>query len=285
MRKIATLSMALLCLSSGTALAQTDKQLPPLPAALKTYVDQGAQIRYMGRDHGYDGWMTVMQGQIEYYYVPAKDQNVFFRGLMFDGSGKALTLDHVEKLKSNSDEILNLMVGQKPQETKSQESEVKTQIAEPKSLSEQLFENVENANWIALGNPDAPYIYTFVDPRCKHCHKFTNDLYDNYIHQGKLQMRIIPVGFISDASIPQAAFLLGAENAGKRWIDYVKGDTAQIPVSEGLNTQGVENNNAIMLSWKLNATPITVYRSSKTNKVKIIEGPARDINALIQDLY
>lgn len=281
MKKIVLLSMAFLSLSPLQSLAQTDKNLPPLPDALKTYVDQGAQIRYMGREKGFDGWMTVKQGVVEYYYVPAKNPSVFFRGLMFDGNGKALTIAQIDKLKNNSDETLNLMIGQTLDQEK--DEEVKNEQQGPKPLSEQLFENIESANWIGIGNPNAPHIYTFVDPRCKHCHRFTADL-ENSIKSGQIQMRIIPVGFIEDTSIAQSAFLLGSENAPQRWMEYVKGDVNQIPVTENLNTQGVESNNAIMLSWKLNSTPITVYRSAKDNKVKIVEGPASNIPSLIADL-
>ena len=41
-----------------------------------------------------------------------------------------------------------------------------------KTPSEQLYDNVTYGNWIALGNPSAPFIYTFIDPQCPpwpHC--------------------------------------------------------------------------------------------------------------------
>lgn len=283
MKKIALLSVLALTIFSAPAYAQPAQNLPVLPTALDNYVKQGAQIRYMGRENGFDAWVTVKQGAIEYYYVPKGNPKLFFRGLMYDGNGEAVTVKQVENLKKNSDETFNMMVGQ----TGGQASEKQAETAAPempKSLSEQLFDNVTSSNWIGIGDPQAPHIYMFIDPQCPHCHRFTKKLYDQAINDGKLQLRIIPVGFINDKSLPQSAFLLGSKNAGDRWINYIQGDTDQIPVSGGLSTQGAESNNAIMLSWKLNATPITVYRSGKSQKIKIIEGPANDIAALLEDL-
>lgn len=270
---------------SSSAFAQ---QLPPLPAPLQNMVDEGAQIRYLGQQNGLDGWIAIKGGQEQYFYVTA-DGQAFVMGLLFDKDGKIVTLRQVQKLQESSEgETLDLFaLGQTPPNPAAAGA---TQ-AEPgdkvnrefKTPSEQLFSDVEASNWIALGNETAPFIYVFVDPECPHCKGFMNDLRHAYIDSGQVQVRIVPVG-LNDTTRAQAAFLLAVPSPQKRWYDHLDGDTAALPINPDINQQGVQRNMAVMQSWKINATPFTVYRSKK-GEVKIIQGRPKDIKKIMEDIH
>src|SRR6476646_5887005 len=47
--------------------AQSEPNLPP---PLATLVQQGGQVRYLGRELGMDGWIAVRNGHVEYFYAP-----------------------------------------------------------------------------------------------------------------------------------------------------------------------------------------------------------------------
>ena len=76
---------------------------------------------------------------------------------------------------------------------------------------------------------------------------------------------------------------MAAPNAQDRWFRHVNGDKEALPVTPGINEQGIERNMAIMQSWKLDVTPISMYRA-QDGKVKIVQGRAKDLKALLSDL-
>jgi len=67
------------------------------------------------------------------------------------------------------------------------------------------------------------------------------------------------------------------------WWEHIDGNPNALPAKTAINSQGVERNLAIMQSWKLNVTPLIIYRGVD-EKVKIIRGKPQDIEALISDL-
>jgi len=93
---------------------------------------------------------------------------------------------------------------------------------------------------------------------------------------------MIPVGFREETRA-QAAFLMATPNPQERWFKHMDGDEAAIPAKTELNQQGVQRNLAIMQSWKLNVTPMAIYRA-KDGSVKIVRGKPKDSNAMISDI-
>jgi thiol:disulfide interchange protein DsbG len=122
-----------------------------------------------------------------------------------------------------------------------------------------------------------------IDPECPYCEKFMNTLRPNSITNNLVQVRIVPVGFHGAESIQQAAFLLAAPNAQQLYFRQLDGDKTALPASPDINTQGVQHNMSIIQTWKLNATPTTVYRA-KNGQIKIFQGGAKDIGAFISDI-
>ncbi len=259
--------------------AAQDKD-PPLPAPLQNLASQGAQLRYLGRDGGLDGWIAIQNGQEQYFYV-TPDQESFVLGLQFDKDGKVITLRQVQKLqKESGSEVLDSLAGGlKPGADAPGKAPVDKAFKTP---SEQLYSDLESSNWIPLGSKNAPYIYMLIDPQCPYCKKLLGELRANYISNSLVQVRIVPVGFRPE-TMAQAAFLLAAPNPQELFFKHLDGDEKALPVSPDINEQGVQKNLAIMQSWKLTATPTTVYRS-KTGQVKLMQGLAKDIPGLIGDL-
>ena len=55
-----------LCAAAGLTRAETPPA-PAMPPPLQTLADQGAQVRYMGKAHGMDSWLTIKAGQEQYF--------------------------------------------------------------------------------------------------------------------------------------------------------------------------------------------------------------------------
>ncbi len=264
------------------AYAQNKSAVPDVPEALQALAERGAQMRYLGREHGMEGWIAIYQGQEQYYYV-TQDGKAFVTGLMFGSDGRPITIEQVQQLQAQGGEVLDLLAEAVPNATG--ETTAPTSVTEgvaSKTPAERMFADVRNSNTVRLGKNTAPVIYSFVDPQCPHCHKFIDDLRKKYIDTGLVQVQIIPVGFV-EGSLPQAAFLLAAPDAEARFYKHLDGDKDALPAKNDISTQAIQKNMALMQAWKFNVTPLTVYRS-KTGEIKIVRGVAKDIPALIADL-
>lgn len=280
MKKITLFLMSLILISvpASQGYAQSSASgLPSLPEPIQNLVDEGAQIRYLGNDHGLDAWITIKNGQEQYFYVQP-DGKSFVMGLLFDQSGELITVDQVTRLRGQGDAVLDALASDENfTETKQQES------AAFKTPSERLFHDIENSNWVPLGKASAPVIYSFIDPQCPHCHAFIDDVRQaGAIDDGRIQIRLVPVGF-KEETRAQSAFLIASPNPQKRWFAHMDGDEAALPAKSEINQQGVQRNLAIMQSWDFNVTPLSVYRGAD-GKVKIIRGKPKDLNAVLSDL-
>lgn len=253
--------------------AQAQNNDPAVPEPIQNLVNEGAQIRYMGRDHGFDAWLTVKNGQEQYFYV-LPDQSAFVMGVLFDNTGKLITVEQVQRLRGEDPETLDALTSSQAD----QASEF-----DLKSPAEQLYSDVENTNWVPIGQRGAPFIYSFIDPQCPHCHAFINELIEQgHLANGQIQVRMIPVGFRED-TIAQSAFLIATPNPQERWLEHLQGDEKALPINQDLNTQGVQRNLAVMQAWNFDATPMIVYRA-KDGEIKIIRGKAKDMGALLRDI-
>lgn len=266
-------SLALMITTANAAFAQDG--LPKMPDPIKNLAEEGAQIRYLGRDYGFDSWLTIKNGQEQYFYV-LPDQSAFVMGVLFNNKGELITVDQVQRLRGSGDDLLDELANESftPQN--------KTPDFENLSPSERLFYDVENSNWVSLGKPGAPVIYSFMDPQCPHCHAFVEELRGRYLEDGKIQVRIVPVGF-KDESRAQAAFLLAAPNPEDRWMRHMDGDESALPAKSEISQQGVQRNLAIMQSWKLNVTPMIIYRG-QDGTVKLVRGKPKNIESMIADI-
>lgn len=269
------LALCLYALTGGQAKAE-DAPVPTMPKPIESLAAQGAQVRYMGKAQGLDSWLTIQRGQEQYFYVLPGGE-AFLMGLLFNKDGKLITVEQINALRKDSGEVLDMLADDEPAGIKKKETS-----REFKTPAERLYADVEDSNWVTLGNPKAPYIYVFMDPQCPHCHAFFGDLRKTYIEAGRLQMRLIPVGF-KDETRAQAAFLLASGDPETRWLKHMDGDKTALPAKAEVSQQGIQMNMAVMQSWKLDATPIAIYRDKK-NEIKIVRGRAKDVHALFDDV-
>jgi len=277
MIKHLALSLLLCGVSVGSAYAQDG--VPELPAPIQNLVDEGAQIRFLGKDKGFDAWLTMKNGQEQYFYVKP-DRSAFLMGVLFDDKGEMITVDQVQRLQNADGNFLDVLADESL--VTDGNSQAKEQSFEFKSPSERLYYEIENRNWVPLGETGAPVLYSFIDPQCPHCHAFIESIRKDYIDAGKLQLRMIPVGF-RDETRAQAAFLMATPNPQERWFKHMDGDADALPAKSELNQQGVQRNLSLMQSWKLNVTPMIVYRA-KDGTVKIVRGKPQDAPAMIADI-
>lgn len=277
MTKLLLAALAVLTFTILPFSAQAQTALPDAPDPIQNLAADGAQLRYLGKDGGLDGWVALKGGQEQYFYV-MPDGKTFVMGVMFDETGKLITVEQVQRLQASGDSALDAIAegGGDAAPTPAL-----SKIAKDASPSEQMFANIEGSNWIAIGNANAPVVYSFVDPQCPHCHEFTKDMRAD-IESGAIQLRLIPIG-LREETQSQAAFLLAAPNAGERWFSYMDGDETALPINKDINVAGAQRNMAIMQSWKMNVTPMIVYRAAD-GTVKIVRGRPGNKADILRDL-
>lgn len=259
------------------ANSQPADPLPKLPVPIENLVNEGAQIRYLGKDNGMDAWLTIKNGVEQYFYV-LPDQSAFVMGVMFDKDGKLVTVQQVQRLRSQGDTLLDTLA-----EFPTANETPAEQPFEFKTPAEKMFADIEQSNWVALGKPGAPVMYSFIDPQCPHCHNFIQELKSSgYLDNGQLQLRLIPVGFREETRA-QAAFLIATPNPEERWMKHMAGDETALPAKSEINQQGVQRNLAIMQSWKFNVTPMIIYRG-RDGSVKLIRGKPQNTQSVISDI-
>jgi thiol:disulfide interchange protein DsbG len=274
-------AVLLICMSPMLAFAQSKNDaaapLPEMPAAIKTLVAEGAQARFLGRDYGMDAWITIKNGQEQYFYV-TPDHSALVMGVLFNNKGKMVTLEQVQRLQQQGDTLIDTLAGGSEPQTPA-DRKVSKEFETP---AERMFGDIESSNWVPLGVTGAPVLYAFIDPQCPHCHSFIQSLRTDYINKGGVQVRMIPVG-LREETAAQAAFLLAAPNAAERWYKHMDGDATALPANKDISDQGVQRNLAVMHAWKFDVTPLIVYRA-KDGKIKILKGEPKDIPGLIADL-
>ncbi|MBI1301411.1 MAG: thioredoxin fold domain-containing protein, partial [Alphaproteobacteria bacterium] len=206
----------------------------------------------------------------------------FVTGILFNKDGKTVTIDQVSRLRGQSEgAFLDQLTADAPPSSVTETAQQQAEKYEFKTPSEQLYFDIENSNWVPIGQAGTPIVYSFIDPQCPHCHEMMRDL-RNDIQAGRLQVRLIPVGF-KEESKAQAAYLLATPGPEEVWWRHLDGDKEVLPAKRQINEQGVQRNLSVMQSWKLSVTPLMVYRA-KDGSVKIIRGKPKDVPSFIGDL-
>ena len=271
------LIVTILCFPIHASAQQSGDQ-PPMPEALDNLVKQGAQVRYLGERHGMDGWLMIKNGKPQYFYV-APDGQAILTGLMFNTRGENVTARQLQKMRGEeTNKSLDSLTRQSDTDFEMPD------INQPKSRSEQMYTAIKASNWFVVGQPQAPVVYAFIDPQCPHCHDFINALRDrSYFEQGRMQLRVIPVGVINQQSLRRAAYLLAASNPSERLLAHIDGDRDVLPDRREINTQGVQRNMTVMKDWNMKSTPFIVYKDKK-DEVRIIQGNPGSPSDIVSEL-
>ncbi len=285
----------LICAFSVPAFAEPVQ--PDVPLPIQNLVASGSQLRYLGQDYGLNGWLVLKNGQEQYFYSTPDGQAVLM-GILFNNKGDTVTLKQINDLRKKEGPAIDKLAGFEasplatPSGVKTSAATVSQDFTNPetllksavKSKAEQLFEGVEDANWIKLGSDKAPVIYTFIDPECPHCHDLIKNVRQSgYLEQGLLQLRLIPVGVLTENSLTEAAYLLASPDPQKELFRHLDGDKNALLADKTVNTQGVQRNIKLMQDWKLDVTPFSVYRG-RDGKVKVLQGVPDDLKKIITEL-
>jgi thiol:disulfide interchange protein DsbG len=289
----------LMCFLSAPVFAETAQ--PDVPAPIQNLVASGAQLRYLGQDYGLNGWLVLKNGQEQYFYSTPDGQAVMM-GILFNNKGDTVTLKQINELRKKEGPAIDKLAGFDASPLAADGAKAPAQTTVPTSVSpdftnpeallksavkpksEQLFDGVEASNWIKLGADKAPVIYTFIDPECPHCHDLIQNIRKSgYLEQGLLQLRLIPVGVLTENSLTEAAYLLASPDPQKDLYRHLDGEKNVLLVDKNVNTQGVQRNIKLMQDWKLDVTPFSVYRGLD-GKVKILQGVPDDLKKIITEL-
>lgn len=120
---------------------------------------------------------------------------------------------------------------------------------------------------------EGSYIYVFFDPQCPHCNKLWQNAQDDSVKDVSIVW--IPVAFINDKSLPQAATILSSGNSRQTMAEHEKsmseGGTG-IATSSVINPSSLEKvqtNNRIFESIGGTGVPLIFKASSKGAILKI----------------
>lgn len=217
------------------------------PAAVQQLIDRGVSIDgTFDAPGGMTGYVGNMQGRAVAFYLTPDGEHVVV-GPMLAADGENLTEPKIQEL----------VVG--PQNDKA-------------------WAQLEGADWVQDGDPDAPVIvYTFTDPNCPFCHRFRQSA-EPWVKAGRVQLRHIMVGILKEDSLPKAATIIGAnkpsEALSENQDSYSDGGIEVDRQLVSANAKRVQANNRLMSSLGLSATPSTYFRDSNGN-VQMKQGAPR----------
>lgn len=241
---------------------------------LNVFESKGFSVEPLGNAFGVDGWIIRNDaGQVQYAYTTP--EGGLITGLLFAPDGTLYTSEQVAKFRK--------VVDQGSQEALEFADDVEKSNA---PRSERIYAEIEAAKWFSVGDENAPYIYTFMNPTCSHCVDFWTGHMKQLVDDGHLQIRFIPFG-AQDANREASALLLMADNADDIWRAYAAGDQdaytkAAMTVPEGIY-DAVEVNTGLYRKLKLSHVPFTIYRAPADGKIKIIAGVPENTMMVLAD--
>jgi protein-disulfide isomerase len=253
----------------------------PVPPALKQFDGKGIKLIMVGKANGFDVWMAMLDGNpasTRFFYLSADGQS-FLDGPMFDGRGNNLTREHRRAVANAGRLTEQPDQGPLPQAA-AQPVPTVTQQIQTIPANKILSEFNEATHWLAIGDPGAPSeILMFSDPTCPHCSKTWQAL-QPYIDKGRLYVRLIPVGILSQRSAELAATIMNAEDATAAWLENERlqgiGQTlpsigpAKVLPQAAL---AIIHNNGFFRNAKIEGTPYLAWRDKGGERPSFITAP------------
>lgn len=230
---------------------------------------EGVSTKYLGKVHDFDSWLFEKDRNVQYHYVLPEGKG-YFIGTLFDRRGNNITMRQLMRYKTDKNAAVDELnvSAMKPAE-------------KAKSKAEKLYADIEDTYWLSIGQKNAPYIYVFIDPDCPHCKEYFTRLSD-YIETGRLAVRLIPVGGTVLAQ-RKAAKWMQMETPQLAFLKHLNGDRQILQPDGSENLSAVIHNINTHIKYKFNINPFTVY-AAKDGKIRLIKGPAQNIQAILDDL-
>jgi len=239
-------TLALATAISAASLAATAAQPAPKapPGAVALAVTGGMKLETSFPAPGnMTGWLLTQGVDTAIVVYTTADGSVALAGNMLDATGKNLTKDHLAKYT-------------------------------PKPDYSKMWSDLEKSTWVAEGATGSAVkstIYVFEDANCSFCH-LTWKALQSYQKAG-LQVRWVPVAFLSATSLDKAATVLSAPNPGAAFTqrhESYGAATKDAPASPALRDK-VNANNKLMQQWGFKGTPAILYKDA-SGKVTATSG-------------
>ncbi|MBE0508255.1 MAG: hypothetical protein IBX50_16320 [Marinospirillum sp.] len=159
------------------------------------------------------------------------------------------------------------------------------------------WDRLEETNYIAMGSADPKRIvYITHDAFCPHCNRLWQDKEDIGIPEGT-QVRLIPVGFLSQQSSDLSAYWLGLQGKGGdalaslRKHEKLRAEGKALGIHDlispnDITPEGVEknrNNVSRLISFNARGTPTLFFKDSEGNS-RMLPGRPRDKAMLMEIL-
>lgn len=282
--------------SSAAEKADRAANEPALPAPIAELRGDGATIKYLGRDLGYDGWIAVKDGQEQYFYV-TPDGSAFFLGVLFNKNGRAVTFDQLKRLQGKKDPLFDDLynapsqksgaAGAMPGVAPSAEMTAVSPLpgatkSASSSPADALFADVSSAYSFPLGQTSAPAIYMFVDPLCPHCKDMLKIL-QPAIKAGQLRVNVLLIGALHPESRPLATGILASSDPGAALTKITAGNIDQVKPGPDQADPRLDGNLALLQKWRFDGTPVTTYRA-KDGTIKLLQGSVARADLILNDL-
>ncbi len=278
--------------------------------ALRNIIPGGTEVRYIGNEYGLNGYFLSKDKTGKVLYITPDNQGII-DGMIYSGDGSPTTLQQLSRLKDAGFDPAPF-IG-KPSDTTAQTSQATTppptpatvapsiaaasqpaatqpmqQATKPtsdtKSPGEMLWQETNNASWIAFGNTNAPQLTVFMDRGCNECMNFFRTIYP-LTQSNKLYLRVIPVTVIDPKNTTITANVLGSPSPAAAWVAVANGQTIPQPanISEQIG-DAIKANNTLFFRWKLPGTPYLIYRDATQSKVKVLIGEPDNLKTLLTEL-
>ena len=261
-KKFLFISLSVLLMTAQVCFAQVVERNP----ILRNLEAGGSKVEFIGNAYGLDGWIVVNpNGGVQYVYTTP--EGALMTGMLFAPDGTPETIKQIKAYRQRATGSQAAMPGAENSSSK----------------SEKLYAEVEKANWVSIGESDAPYLYVFVNVGCGLCHSFWKDL-DAAVASGKLQVRLVPYGAM-ELNRDGAAALLSVERPDEAWRDYVAGDQWALgkdKIKDGAYSK-VDANTVINKNWKLSGPPFTLYRRPASGVVTALVGRPENTMLLLAE--
>ncbi|MEO6985850.1 MAG: thiol:disulfide interchange protein DsbG [Paralcaligenes sp.] len=229
-------SLSAVALASALILAASQVSAQELPAPIKALQEHGLKV--VGELPAVDGLKA---------YAGYMDQQPYALYLLPDG--KHVMVGSVFDMKGNN-------ITREP---------LKAAIAKP--MSERTLAQLKASKWVRDGSATAPRIvYAFTDPNCPYCHKFWEQSRP-WVKAGKVQIRNIVVGILTDTSPGKAAAILEASDPAKALTKNEQnfasgGIQPSKSISPKLHATLLANK-ALMSELGMQATPAIFYEDAE----------------------
>lgn len=273
--------------------------------ALRNIVEADTVLRFMGDEYGLNSFFLTTGDKGQILYITPDGQGIL-RGALFGGDGSSVTLRQISRLKNEGNFDPTPYISRSEEDAAKQKDQAQAapsprpdpavtanaapnsginaaSVTTPTTPGEKLFQEANNASWIAFGNPASPMITTFMDPSCDHCHKFFQQIYP-LVEQGKLYLRVIPVTVIDPLGMPRLVNVYSSTSPAQAWLMITKGTEPPLAKrNDPRANAAIEGNNTLFTRWNLPGTPYSVYRS-KDGAVKVLYSTPKDLAPLLSDL-